>query len=1762
MAEENKNTDTTTGTTTDKTKTDTKKNSDPAKNKQDAEAKAKEQTSDSQPKVLNDEDFSNPGEVAGSEVWSMSKNILSGANFKKYDYPQILEGTQMQYASGTGNIKIVNFKQDYIVLIRKKLFYAANAQVNMTLQKGDEAGQIGDGHYVRTYKLDNFTALRTSHSIAGSMGTCQIDLQGAERVFCYEHSSVVSAGTPTLSTMVSGEFPDNNAQLAKDVANPSSMGTTTDATQVKNNEDVLAQANKTGESFWNRDDGKSLGGATFKTRKNDDGITGTVYVTQPNGDKYELILPLTQGQNAGDTDGNKNEGLGENHQVSGWKVAEKCDWEPMDEIWVYGKSNFERDSATGDFKMNQIFFGYIDAVTKTHSSGKTAGCTISITGSDQLKLLDLSYVTMNPSMTPGASGSNGLDLRFSAQDAKHFGTFELFNPYAVAQHLGVESAGKASDEQKEALRYSWRNLALTNVFAGKPVSWIIRRLCLDAGIPTWYLKDRIENIQFPPFTYQLKQTSSESLFTATMEKRLQECNKAAKKLLLEFFADEEGNIVLKCPNYALGVNALVKNNMGLNQLEGGLLDQVKIDDVQQYFAVNSKTYLVKKEEKQAEEKAESDKKKGVKTDNGSEDVNKKVKKITPEYAEYLKAKASATVLAHTGGLPQKGAEMMSGSVETNELATYVSNEKSTGGTGNAFATHVIVEGDTLWNLAATYLNDGNRYPEIISSNATVFQHPTDGGSNLTESNASDLYRFVGRTLQINYNNTDSISVLRAKAKKSGYFTLESSKDGKTKDSSLPPETQEQYDNVTRSYYDNTLSELTDALIPEIPQEYIMSFSLTDTDKGIYNMYEVNIEGDFGVFDKGGPVEQLRRVFPDIPSMIRFGCRPMPNTITFPYMGNKENAHMLAFMMVANSLARRNSATMNMIEDSFIKIGNPVRFFAYDEHPDNPIYPQTEKSAMESTLIANGRNGNSGTFAETTSTSLKPVWDSFQQLEKSSVKQESENGKPKAVEKTTTVNATTGTAVTTEGTVTKTNENSQKSTKTTADKTATESAKNDKNNDSQTDKNTKPATDAKAGDKSKNTETDLVDVKPGGDLNQSISAATQMHSSYNGVKASQLAMTTNAQSIYYVEQISRSIGVAKESTMTLTLTCGRMMGKPSCIDHMLLLYKTYYDPMLGYCPDLGKLQAIRLKYDKNTQSHLVLPGDTLMVILGAVYKVDLSESQLSPKEVASEAVPDENSTIVLKDKNAWDKKTYADGWVKRTSEVTGKCYQMIDGKGKLLYEFKYYLYDNDKTAWVFLKKTPTDKDFIWDSETTANVTNGGVESYKEHAEGCITYLMQKEATDKGARSEFRNVADRKDFAEKSPDFQVSAPKATRAQLLAEELMHAIIALNTEVFGSSLEISYTQFELELQQQQGKSIVIPNVLDIGADNAFPKSKSNKKDLTADEKEKYDGRNITKYEYKDGDNAVTEYVEKIDNANSIRKKIIKDSNGNVVETSTERIADDMLSEKTITKKIVDKNGKEKAITTTERYSDAVKGKIVSTSCVVGDFDSSTNEVTNGKQYNVEGKLEVTDTITNSIKDGTYDSVITKETGSQAKTIKTVDTSEAKNARTTNSEKTSSKQEEKSQTTSKEDQQTGNNKQVEQQSATSAAQEMASDSGTSNLDRQNGVEDKFNSIKNQKLLASSSEWKDLQSLTSEYQMVKVNFARSKSYAIALYKKQYGKNPPDGWLKTQEATDYGFNASLGKKMNQLGDTATAQCAKLAKDYNVNLDMYKLDFYFR
>ena len=48
-----------------------------------------------------------------------------------------------------------------------------------------------------------------------------------------------------------------------------------------------------------------------------------------------------------------------------------------------------------------------------------------------------------------------------------------------------------------------------------------------------------------------------------------------------------------------------------------------------------------------------------------------------------------------------------------------------------------------------------------------------------------------------------------------------------------------------------------------------------------------------------------------------------------------------------------------------------------------------------------------------------------------------------------------------------------------------------------------------------------------------------------------------QAIFYIEKIDRSISPANVSTMTLTLTAGRVMGMESIYDKMYLLYKDYF-----------------------------------------------------------------------------------------------------------------------------------------------------------------------------------------------------------------------------------------------------------------------------------------------------------------------------------------------------------------------------------------------------------------------------------------------------------------------------------------------------------------------------------------------------------------------------------------------------------------------------
>lgn len=1253
------------------------KNQEISKNQADAKAKTKNAKG-----LLPEgvDDGSNPfvtGEINTSGTYGMNvgRDILKGATFRKYEFPEKLEGVQLQYANTEKQLKVVNFKQDYVVLIRKKLFYAANSQG----QIGNDAATIDDGNYIRSYKLDTFTSIRTNISIAGTAGNCQIELQGAERAYCFEESKKTPHGAPLLKGMISDQWPDNYAQIVYDSNNSMGVRDSTDEKDDKKTDSIYDNQDfksKGRGTVWNRDDAQSVEyngrKAEIHTRyqkyATEDGysygVVGKVRIYQNNiDDKYveqlkvdaqnpdEKISSVAKQKLAllkyDESNGkwyyegtlparSSEESQEEPERISGWKIVEKCDFEPMDEVWVFGKSNFERDE-TGDFAMKQIFFGYIDTITKQHSAGKTAGCTVTISASDQLKLLDLSYVTMNPSMTPGISmGNGGIDLRFSAQDKAHFGTFEVFNPYAVAQMIGAKGTVEdASDAQKEVIRSAWRYLSLSNCFAGKPVCEIIKTLCIDAGIPTWYLKDRIEPIRFPPFVYMLKQANSGTLFNAVMQKRLQMCATAANKLMLEFFADEEGNIVLKVPNYILGANTLTKNNMGFSQLDGGVLNSINIDDIKPFYSAIGIDQAREQDKERISKDAD---------DSTQEALSHAGDDLTPEAKQYYYQQMAERVALFNEGNYTMAANMLNGVVETNEAAQYISDFRTfnpqLNPTSQASVKYEIKSPDTFWSIAQKYLNTGERYNEILLD----VREQVPGMENL---GANECEKVYGQKIMINLNRSFNELDKNGKSvvRESSQAMYEKFQNGTyniwQKGVRRKPKTQKDYERTVLNRYDQSLSEMTDALIPEIPQEYVISFNLTDSDKQLYNMYEVNIEGDFGIFDKGGLINKIARVFPDFSSMLRFGCRPAPQTISFPYMGNRENAHLLGFMLTAQSVAKRHSATLSMIEDSSIKVGNPIRIFTYDEHPDLPLYPQGNHTVGNTAYTATGANGNTATLEQNQMAQI--------------YQQQAAYIKRNGIAKTLTGR---GNKLTTD--------------------------ESDKTNGTAKPKDTK--------------QSKYVKIPSNGTVLDATSGVPTP-SKYDGPSAAVIASQTDSQSVYYVEQISRSIGAAKESTMTLTLTCGRMMGKPSAMDLMMMLYKTYYDPALGYVADLGTIAKYQEKYKGATKEHEIKPADTLTLMAMAEYPdVFTFEVAHNPKIEQTEDAQNDPYLLanILAGKSEFkptddEKKVFQQaidkGWKKLTSIIKGKTYRVNPedpSEGEEVFDYVYYVYDNSRQRWSFIR----------------------------------------------------------------------------------------------------------------------------------------------------------------------------------------------------------------------------------------------------------------------------------------------------------------------------------------------------------------------------------------------------------------------------------------------------------------------------------------------
>lgn len=464
----------------------------------------------------------------------------------------------------------------------------------------------------------------------------------------------------------------------------------------------------------------------------------------------------------------------------GWRIAEKCDFEPMDEIYIFGKSRREKE---GDkYKVYQIFFGYIGDIKKSYTAG-ASNPLVNITAVDHLKILQYSYIANTPAVNYQ-----------TALAGAHYNKDVAGNLIIDDNPLGGENGETTVSP-------------FTNVFAGQYPYEIVYQCAEAAGVPKSYLTKRIEKIKRIPFMPIPKnQNQMVELFQSDLATRLSFCQNAAEKLFIEFFADEEGNIVLKIPNYTLGINEMPANNAYIDN-------------------------YMSSEEKEA---------------------------------------------AKNTGIREKTYQK--------EVITYETVTETLSKT----ITHTVVRGDTLWDLARKYLGNSTRWPEIYNLNKNKIKDPH--------------WIYPGQVFTIKAGESVSKQVEK-----------------KT------------YETVTEKVDGGALSAITDKYIPAIRDDEIISFVLSDSDGQIINAVQIKQETPlFDLSTTGGEMAAIRAV-QDWGSIIRFGMR-IGKTTSTPLLDNEIGPAMFGSLMIQRSLAQRYTATLTMVEDSSIRVGNPIRLFLYDEHP--------------------------------------------------------------------------------------------------------------------------------------------------------------------------------------------------------------------------------------------------------------------------------------------------------------------------------------------------------------------------------------------------------------------------------------------------------------------------------------------------------------------------------------------------------------------------------------------------------------------------------------------------------------------------------------------------------------------------------------------------------------------------------------------------------------------------------------------------------------
>lgn len=154
--------------------------------------------------------------------------------------------------------------------------------------------------------------------------------------------------------------------------------------------------------------------------------------------------------------------------------------------------------------------------------------------------------------------------------------------------------------------------------------------------------------------------------------------------------------------------------------------------------------------------------------------------------------------------------------------------------------------------------------------------------------------------------------------------------------------QKKYDKPDRMFR----SQRTDLDIPVIPNEYIISFTLTDSDQEVYNFIEVGGSQAFAIQQgASGSLPSIFRNIPDFENIVQFGLRPHPVLQCSPLVQDANEAIILGACLLYKSQLNRYSGVLTCIEDSMIRVGNPIRIYLYDEHP----YPLARRFGSNGTM---------------------------------------------------------------------------------------------------------------------------------------------------------------------------------------------------------------------------------------------------------------------------------------------------------------------------------------------------------------------------------------------------------------------------------------------------------------------------------------------------------------------------------------------------------------------------------------------------------------------------------------------------------------------------------------------------------------------------------------------------------------------------------------------------------------------------------------------